>query len=290
MGEGGGDKKQNIMTILTLGYSTCPNDTLAFYALAHHRFDFGDIDFRIEMADVEKLNQKARKGILDVTKLSFAALGNLMDTYGLLRSGAALGRGCGPLIVARPGVDLNAMKDARVAIPGEWTTAAMLLGLFSPFRLEMVPMSFEQIMPALQSGEYDMGVIIHEGRFTYERYGLKCLLDLGEWWEQTSGLPIPLGCIAARRDLPRETIRQIELLIQKSVLYGLENRKEAAAYISTHAQEMASSVVDQHIDLYVNDFTVDMGEEGARAVESLFRMAREKGLLPKSASPLFTLT
>ena len=274
---------------VSLGYSTCPNDTLAFYALAHNRIDLRRLDYRIELADVENLNQKARKGLLDVSKLSYAALGNLLDRYGLLRSGSALGRGCGPLIVAGPGVGLEALTRGPVAVPGMWTTAAMLLGLYASGPLHLKPMSFEKIMPALQKGAFAVGVIIHEGRFTYQDHGLSCLLDLGEWWEETTGLPIPLGCIAARRDLARETVRNVETAIRESVRYGMANHPEAMAYIAGHAQEMAPSVIDQHIRLYVNDFTLELGSEGEAAVKTLFRMAAQKGLLPKIRTPLFAV-
>jgi 1,4-dihydroxy-6-naphthoate synthase len=274
-------------SILSLGYSTCPNDTLGFYALAHGRVDTGGLNFRIELGDVELLNQKARRVALDVTKLSFAALGNLLDNYGLLRSGAALGRGCGPLVVARPGIQLDALEKGPVAVPGMWTTAAMLLGLYVPGSINPVPMRFEAIMPKIMRGELDIGVIIHEGRFTYREYGLECLLDLGEWWESLTGKPIPLGCIAARRDLPPEKIRKIETGIRESVRYGLANRNEAMAYISRYSQEMAPAVIGQHIDLYVNDFTVDLGVEGAAAVRTLFEMAAKKGLLSGGANDLF---
>jgi 1,4-dihydroxy-6-naphthoate synthase len=274
---------------LSIGYSTCPNDTLVFYALAHQKINTGDIDFKIELADVEQLNQKARRGSLDVSKLSFAALGNLTDAYGLLRSGAALGRGCGPLIVARPGVTLDALTHSPVAVPGLWTTAAMLLGLYAPGSLDLRPMSFEKIMPSLQSGDLYIGVIIHEGRFTYKNYGLECLLDLGQWWEKTTGMPIPLGCIAARRDLPERVILKTENAIRESVQYGLANRMEAMPYITSLAQEMAPSVIDRHIDLYVNDFTIDLGEEGIASVETLFRMAGQKGLLPELKTKLLAV-
>jgi len=276
------------MTKISLGYSTCPNDTLAFFGLAHGRVDAAGHEYDIHLADVEQLNQKARQGMLDVTKLSFAALGNLMDSYGLLRSGAALGRGCGPLIVAKPGIGLEALSGGPVAVPGVWTTAAMLLQLYAG-PLNLVPMSFEEVMPSIQQGKFDIGVIIHEGRFTYPQHGLDCLLDLGEWWEAETGKPIPLGCIAARRDLPVDIIGQIEETIRKSVVYGLGNRREAMAYITRHAQEMAPSVIDRHIDLYVNDFSIDLGAEGEEAVETLFQMALEKGLLRERCSNIFAL-
>jgi 1,4-dihydroxy-6-naphthoate synthase len=256
--------------------------------MAHGKVDMGGVAYDIQMADVEQLNQKARKRTLDVTKLSFAALGNLLDHYGLIRSGAALGRGCGPLIVARPGVGLDALSRSPVAVPGLWTTAAMLLGLYAD-PSEMVPMRFDAIMPSLRRGDLDIGVIIHEGRFTYQENGLDCLLDLGDWWEAETGMPIPLGCISARRGLPVATIRQVEETIRNSVVYGLEKRDEAKAYIVRHAQEMAPSVIDRHIDLYVNDYTIELGPEGEAAVETLFSMAREKKLLPEHPSNLFAI-
>jgi len=280
---------KTVNNTLSLGYSTCPNDTLAFYALAHGRVDTAGLGYRIELGDVEQLNQKARNGLLDVSKLSFAALGNLMDRYGLLRSGAALGRGCGPLVVARTGIGLDALEKGPVAVPGMWTTAAMLLGLYVPRGFTPVPMGFETIMPKIRKGKVDIGVIIHEGRFTYREYGLECLLDLGQWWEELTGKPIPLGCIAARRDLAPDTIRKIETTIRESVKFGLANRNDAMAYISMNAQEMASSVIDRHIELYVNDFTIDLGNEGEKAVETLFEMAARKGLLSGKIEKMFAV-
>jgi 1,4-dihydroxy-6-naphthoate synthase len=272
---------------ITLGYSTCPNDTFIFHALAHGRVDLKDLTYAITLADVEALNQKAAAGVLDISKLSFAAIGHLLGTYGLLHSGAALGRGCGPLIVARPGVDLTALGNFPVAVPGAWTTASLLLTLFSPRPVQTVPMTFDRIMPAIQNGEINVGVIIHEGRFTYEAYGLTCLMDLGQWWETETGLPIPLGGIAARRDLPSDIIQKVEDTLKASVCYAVEHLGEADYYIALHAQEMAPEVISSHIALYVNEFTSDLGEEGTLAIETLFRKAREKGLMPESAAPLF---
>jgi 1,4-dihydroxy-6-naphthoate synthase len=272
---------------LTLGYSTCPNDTFIFHALTHGRIDLKGLTYDITLADVEALNQKAASGVLDISKLSFAAIGHLLDSYGLLHSGAALGRGCGPLIVAKPGVDLTALGHFPVAVPGAWTTASLLLALFSPRRVQTVPMTFDRIMPAIQNGGMKMGVIIHEGRFTYEAYGLTCLMDLGQWWETETGLPIPLGGIAARRNLPTDILQKIEETLKASVRYAQEHPGEADDYIALHAQEMAPQVISSHIALYVNEFTRDLGEEGQLAIETLFRKAREKGFLPHSAAPIF---
>ena len=184
-------------TQLSLAYSTCPNDTFAFYGLASGRVSCPDISFQISLADVETLNQAARNRDYDVTKLSFAAMGNLRSPYWLLKSGAALGRGCGPLIVARPGSGIASLSDAVIAVPGMDTTACLLTGLYLGKPPKAVPMTFDRIMPEVSKGNFDYGVIIHEGRFTYPEYGLVSILDLGVWWEQQTGLPVPLGCIAA---------------------------------------------------------------------------------------------
>lgn len=272
---------------LSLGYSTCPNDTFLFYALAHGRIDLRGLSYQITLADVEALNQQAAAGVLDITKLSYAALGHLLDAYALLPCGGALGRGCGPLLIARPGFDLARLGKVPVAVPGAWTTACLLLNLFSPEPVETVPMRFDHIMPAVQSGRLDAGVIIHEGRFTYQNYGLSCLMDLGQWWEERTGLPIPLGGIAVRRDLPGDAVRNIADSLRESVRYARSHPREADAYICAHAQEMAPAVIAHHIALYVNDFTLDVGEKGRLAVATLFRRAAEKGWMPPVSLPIF---
>lgn len=272
---------------LTLGYSTCPNDTFIFDALAHGRIDLKGLSYDIELADVETLNQKAAARTLDISKLSFAAIGHLTDSYALLHAGAALGRGCGPLIVARPGFDLSNLGDTPVAVPGDWTTACMLLNLFSPRPLPTVAMTFDRIMPAIQNGAVAAGVIIHEGRFTYPSHGLTCLMDLGQWWESETGLPIPLGGIVIRRELPGDIIKAVNDTVRESVCHAHAHPGEADDYIKRHAQEMAPEVIAQHIALYVNDFTRDLGESGSLAIETLFENAREKGLLPPGNVSLF---
>ena len=275
--------KQN----LTLGYSTCPNDTFIFSALAHNLIERRGLQFRIKLADVETLNQQARAGVFDISKLSFAAIGHLLDTYGVLRSGSALGRGCGPLVVARPGFNLNQIDSKKIAVPGMWTTACMLLGLYLSKKPDVIPMLFDLIMPAVERGDLDFGVIIHEGRFTYKNYGLICLLDLGKWWEEKTSLPIPLGGIAIRRDIAPETARRVESVIRESTLYGFKHRTETDGYVKKYAREMSSAVIRRHIDLYVNEFTVEIGEQGKEAVEALFEMARNRGILPESKMPVF---
>ena len=277
---------------LKLAYSTCPNDTFIFYALAHNLIERRDLQFKIELADVETLNQQARAGVFDVSKLSFGAIGHLLDTYGVLRSGSALGRGCGPLIVARQGFNLNQIDSSqintkKIAVPGMWTTACMLLGLYLSKKPDVVPMRFDLIMPAVESGDLDFGVIIHEGRFTYKNYGLICLLDLGKWWEEKISLPIPLGGIAIRRDIAPETVQRVKTAVRESTLYAFTHRTETERYIKKYAREMSSAVIRRHIDLYVNDFTIEVGELGKEAVEALFEMARNRGILPESKMPVF---
>jgi 1,4-dihydroxy-6-naphthoate synthase len=272
---------------LKLAYSTCPNDTFIFYALAHNVIDCGELKFETKLADVETLNQYARAGAYDISKLSFAAIGHLIEKYALLRSGAALGRGCGPLLVAKPGFYIEKLSSKKIAVPGMWTTAFMLLGLYLSKNPEAVPMPFEKIMPAIQKDKYECGVIIHEGRFTYEEYGLVRVIDLGEWWEEKTSLPVPLGGIAVRRDVTSSIAIKVEDLIRSSVEYSFNHRNEADDYIKGYAQEMSSEVIRQHIDLYVNDFTMNLGKEGEEAVNTLFRMARDSKILPESNSPLF---
>lgn len=272
---------------LRLGYSTCPNDTFIFYALAHNLIKSEKFEFKIKLEDVETLNQQAKIDLLDISKLSFAAIGQLQNKYGLLRSGAALGRGCGPLVVARPGLKLAQLESSKIAVPGLWTTACMLLGLFMPEKPDVISLPFDKIMPAVQKGNFDLGVIIHEGRFTYRKYGLVKLLDLGEWWESVTSLPIPLGGIAIRRDLGQKIAREVDAAIHASVQYAFNNRSKTDLYIKKYAQEMDSAVIRQHIDLYVNDFTLSLGDEGAEAVERFFAIARDKGLIPASDCSVF---
>jgi len=277
---------------LTLAYSTCPNDTYIFYALAHKRIDSGGLDFSITLNDVEFLNQAAPKSVFDVTKLSFSAIGHLNKSYGLLRTGAALGRNCGPLLISRPEVDFSKINSSRIAVPGLWTTANLLVNLYLKDLTdinvpETVPLIFDEIMPAVASGKFDFGVIIHEGRFTYQNYNLKSLVDLGEWWESETNLPIPLGGIAIRRNLPDEIIRGVELAIQKSIEFAHLNPSETDNYVKTHAQELAVNVIRSHIGLYVNKFTIDIGDEGETAIMTLFDKAARNNIFPKIKQPLF---
>lgn len=265
---------------LTIGFSPCPNDTYIFYALVHQRITSGHATLAPPcLEDVETLNRWAMQGKLDITKLSFHALGHVLDRYVMLNSGAALGRGCGPLLIARPEQKLS-LPQAKIAVPGEFTTAAMLLRLYAPRAKDFVIMRFDEIMAAVKKGRVDYGVIIHESRFTYQEHGLEPIADLGLWWEELTGLPIPLGCIAARRSLGPDLIRDIDGAVRESLLWARANPDACRGYIRQHAQEMKEQVLQNHIGLYVNDFSVDMGEEGRAAVDELLGRGREAGIFP----------
>src|SRR5689334_14512930 len=251
---------------LTLGFSPCPNDTFIFHALVSGLAGAEGLDFAERLEDVETLNRLAAEGALDVTKVSYGALPHLLREYVLLRSGGALGRGCGPLVVAREGFGAARLAGARIAIPGRHTTANLLLRLFAPGAAEGVEMVYSDIMPAVARGEVDAGLIIHESRFTYPQHGLVKVVDLGEWWEETTGLPIPLGGILARRSLGDETIRAIDQALRRSVEHAFAHPADSREYVRAHAQEMDDAVTQQHIDLYVNRFSVDLEDEGERAI------------------------
>jgi 1,4-dihydroxy-6-naphthoate synthase len=270
---------------ITLGYSLCPNDTFIFYALTHDKLDC-DFEFEETLKDVETLNQLALLKNFDVTKASFHGFGFVRDDYCLLRSGSALGRGCGPLIVARRPIYQNELCSKKIAIPGKMTTAYLLLQLFAPDAKNIVEMPFDKIMNAVSMGTVDAGLIIHESRFTYPQYGLVKLIDLGEWWEERTGLPIPLGGILARRDLGVQVINKIDALIRQSIEYAIKHPAQTREYIKKNAQELDDDVIDQHIKLYVNDFSLDIGG-GVIAVEELLKTAQELNLIPQSDKPIF---
>jgi 1,4-dihydroxy-6-naphthoate synthase len=279
---------------LSLGFSPCPNDTFIFHALVHGAVEVNGLHFQERLEDVETLNRLARSAsqaeerrsgheALDVTKASYGAIPFLLDEYVLLRSGGALGRACGPLVVARDPVEMAQLRGKRIAIPGRFTTANLLLRLFDPLLPEAVEMVYSEIMPAVQRGQVDVGVIIHEGRFTYADYGLVALLDLGQWWEETTGYPIPLGGILARRSLGKDTIRAVDDAIRRSVEFAFDNPTASEAYVRRHAQEMDPEVVRQHIELYVNRFSAELGDEGEAAIRELFTRASDARVIPDAA-------
>jgi 1,4-dihydroxy-6-naphthoate synthase len=229
----------------------------------------------------------ALDGALDLTKISYHALGHLRERYALLRSGGALGRGCGPLIVARTGTRIEDLRSGTIAIPGKLTTAWLLLQLFDRGLNNVVVMTFDRIMQAVADGTVTAGLIIHESRFTYPLYKLEMLLDLGAWWERYANLPIPLGGILGKRSLGTGTLVTVEQAIRESLRYARAHQAEVLAYVREHSQEMDESVMMSHIDLYVNDFSHDLGEEGVAAVQRLFAEAEKRGILPPSGQPLF---
>ena len=272
---------------LTLGYSPCPNDTFIFHALVHDLVRADGLRFEERLEDVETLNRLAADAVLDVTKVSYGAIPHLVRDYVLLRSGGALGRGCGPLVVAREPLDAAELAGKRIAIPGRNTTANLLLRLFAPDAAPGEERVYSDIMPAVERGEVDAGLIIHESRFTYPRHGLVKVVDLGEWWEEATGLPIPLGGILARRSLDAETIRAVDDAVRRSVDHAFASPEDSREYVRAHAQEMDDEVTRQHIDLYVNRFSADVGPEGERAILELFSRARAAGIIGHDVPPLF---
>jgi 1,4-dihydroxy-6-naphthoate synthase len=271
---------------LTIGYSPCPNDTFIFYALVHGKVKVPGIMFRERLEDVETLNRLALEGHLDITKISYHALGRLRERYALLRSGGALGRGCGPLIVAKPGAGLEGIRTGSIAVPGMLTTAYLLLRLYDPRITNVVVMPFDRIMQAVAGGEVTAGLIIHESRFTYPLYKLEKLLDLGAWWESFSGLPIPLGAILGKRAFGRDLLLAVEEAIRESLRYARQHTNEVMDYCRRHSQEMDNAVMKSHIDLYVNAFSLDLGDGGLSAVRRLFSEAEARGIFPPSDKPL----
>ena len=270
------------MKTLRVGLSPCPNDTFIFHALFEGLVPLEGYRLEPVFEDVETLNVMARDGALEITKISFHAWGHLRDTYTLLRSGSALGRGCGPLIVVRPGDEKRDLSTSRIAIPGKLTSANLLLRLFAPRvpPASLIEMTFDRIMESVQGGEVDAGLIIHESRFTYRDFGLRKMVDLGDWWEEVHGYPIPLGGIIARRDIGEETIEAFDRALSSSVLHAMNHPEDSREFVRRHAQEMDDEVMAAHIGLYVNDFTVNLGEEGASAVAHLLAIAETEGILP----------
>ena len=256
------------MRRLTFGYSPCPNDTFAFHALTHGIIP---LPFAIEpvLLDIEELNRRAHTGALDITKLSVGAFAAVGDRYTLLRSGAALGHGVGPLVVARTPQSLAAAVQGSLAIPGRETTAYRLLRLAAGDLSHAVELRYDRILHAVEHGEVDAGLIIHESRFTYQDHGLVKVADLGEWWEAETGLPVPLAGICARSDLDAETRQQLEHAIRASVQYAFDHPEASRAYVRAHSQEMSDAVCDQHIKLYVNEHSLDVGDDGLRAITRL---------------------
>jgi 1,4-dihydroxy-6-naphthoate synthase len=264
---------------IKIGYSPCPNDCFIFDALVHRKIDTGKYTFEPVLEDVETLNQWAMQGKLPVTKLSYHALVYVLDKYELLKSGSALGFNCGPLLISKKEIKDPEKEIKTIAIPGKLTTANFLLSIAYPKLQNKTEMLFSDIEDAVLNGKVDAGLIIHENRFTYEQKGLKKVRDLGEFWDGLIHAPIPLGGIVALRNLDEQTRRDIESLIKKSVQYAFADPESSMPYVRAHAQEMSEEVMKKHIALYVNEFSVDLGEVGTKAVNLLFDKAREVGLI-----------
>jgi 1,4-dihydroxy-6-naphthoate synthase len=284
---------------LSLGFSPCPNDTFIFDALIHHKIDTEGLEFDVVYDDVETLNQKAMRGELDITKLSYHAFAYVAYQYVLLDAGSALGFGVGPLLISDLEIsitDLEAgkirngtseIRNPLIGIPGKNTTANFLLVLAFPNATNKVELVFSDIEDAVLDGRIDIGLIIHENRFTYQEKGLKKIIDLGDYWEKQTGCPIPLGGIVANRELPADVQQTVNRVLRRSVEFAFDHPKSGLDFIRSHAQEMSEEVMYKHIELYVNKYSVDLGAEGKKAVKLLFDTARDKNIIPEIKQHIF---
>ena len=280
---------------LSLGFSPCPNDTFIFDAMIHQKIDTEGLSFEVAYEDVETLNQKAFRAELDITKLSYHAYAYVTENYVLLNSGSALGFGVGPLLICNKpeymveGIEslTSRISDLKVGIPGKYTTANFLLSLAFPEAQNKIEKKFSDIEPALLKHHIDLGVIIHENRFTYQDKGLLKVIDLGEYWEQLTSCPIPLGGIMIRRQLPDEIKHKVDRIVKRSVQYAIKNPRSGLDFIGSHAQEMSTEVMYKHIELYVNKYSVDLGDEGRKAVSIFMEVASKRNIIPHIKRDLF---
>ena len=266
--------------MLNLCFSPCPNDTFIFDAMIHGKVDTEGLSFDVVLDDVEALNRRAFAGQADVTKLSYHAFAYLTDKFDLLDAGSALGTNCGPLLIARQPITDATLLKGPIAIPGKMTTANFLLSLAYPEARNKPEYLFSDIENAVERGDVVAGLIIHENRFTYQKRGLVKLLDLGEYWETKTGMPIPLGGIVVRKDLPQDVKQAINRVLHRSVAYAKANPESVMPYVRQHAQAMEDAVMQAHIDLYVTDYTADLGKKGRETVQHMFQLALEKQIIP----------
>jgi 1,4-dihydroxy-6-naphthoate synthase len=271
--------------LITVGHSPDPDDAFMFYALAHDKLDTGNLQFRHELQDIETLNRRALRGELEVTAVSLHAYAHLLDRYALLPSGCSMGDHYGPMIVARRPLGLDELKGVRIAVPGTLTTAYLALrlllaaqGLSTPPVHEVIP--FDQVIQAVAEGRFEAGLIIHEGQLTFQNQGLHLVVDLGVWWQDRTGLPLPLGGNVVRRDLGADTIRQISRLIKESIRYSLDHRQDALQYALRYARDMDLSLADRFVGMYVNEWTLDYGPRGREAVRRLLQEGHRAGVIP----------
>ena len=274
---------------IRIGFSPCPNDTFIFDALVNGKIDSEGYQFEPVLADVEELNRMAREGVLDITKISVGAYPFVADKYVMLDSGAALGNGVGPLLVTANGEIDFENTETTVAIPGVSTTANLLLTLFMPQLKNKQPMLFSDIEKAVLDGACDAGVLIHEGRFTYQQKGLRLAFDLGQAWEEKIKMPLPLGCICANRNLEKSDILKLDSMISASVRFAFQHPESSQQYVSMHAQEMDPSVVKQHIDLYVNEYSVALGKHGRAAISTMIETCLNHSGQSKFELPIFSI-
>jgi 1,4-dihydroxy-6-naphthoate synthase len=272
---------------LTLGFSPCPNDTFIFDAMVNGKIDTRGLEFEYVLADVETLNQWAEEGKLDITKLSFSTFLRFADRYGLLHAGSALGVGVGPILVAKQPLNLDNIDNLKIAIPGTKTTANLLFTLAFPNARNKTEMVFSEIEAAVLSGQADAGLLIHEGRFTYRQKGLHLLADMGDWWQKTANAHIPLGGIAVSRHLDKSVCSLIDTIMVESIADAWRRYPNLSEFVTQNAQEMDEQVMRQHINLYVNEYTADLGETGIAAVKVLFNKAKEIELIDTSPENIF---
>lgn len=275
------------MRPLTLAISPCPNDTFIFDALLHKKIDTEGIDFKLVFADVEQLNQAAFVQEHDITKLSYHAYAYVSDHYILLRSGSALGNNCGPMLISKKELSDEEVNNSSICIPGKYTTANFLFSLKYPNAKNKSFILFSEIENKVLDDEFDAGVIIHENRFTYEQKGLKKIIDLGEFWEQTYKVPIPLGGIAIKREIDISIQKSVERVIKRSIEFAFANPDSSSEFVAQHSQEMSASVCRQHINLYVNKYSAELGFDGEFAVKTLYKIATENKIIPTINEPIF---
>ena len=274
---------------LSLGFSTCPNDTFIFDAMIHQKVDTEGLQFDVILADVEELNKNAFEGTIDITKLSYHAFAHVSNNYKLLTSGSALGYKNGPLLISKHKIYPDEVAGIKVAIPGKFTTANLLFSIVYPQIKEKKDYLFSDIEDAILGGEVDAGLIIHENRFTYEKKGLKKIIDLGEEWEEKTNNPIPLGGIVIHRKFDTETQQKVNRVLRRSVEFAFKNPDASYAYVKKYAQELNDEVIKKHINLYVNNFTANLGTEGKNAVETLFEMAKKEDLISSIPHDIFVI-
>jgi 1,4-dihydroxy-6-naphthoate synthase len=273
--------------LIIVGHSPDPDDAFMFYALAHHKLDTGNLEFRHELQDIETLNRRAMRGELEVTAVSIHAYAHLLDRYALLPSGCSMGDKYGPMVVARKQMSIGELAKVKIAVPGTMTTAFLALRLLLPdgFSHEVVP--FDQIIGAVAGGRFDAGLIIHEGQLTFQNQGLHLIVDLGVWWQEKSGLPLPLGGNVVRRDLGLPTIQHISRLLKESIRYGLDHRSAALDYALQYARDMDKGLADRFVCMYVNDWTLDYGPRGRAAVRRLLDEGHRAGVIPRAVQVEF---